>query len=274
MQKAAYEKITTKILESLEKGKAPWKKPFINHSNFISKKSYRGINFLSTMSSDFNCPYWLSFKQIGSLKGKVKKGEKGTPIHFYKIEEGESEGQEESSKKFISIYSFVFNLEQVEGIEWQDESFTKEFKDAESILKNYKNAPEIVSKISDKAFYSPLQDIINCPKASFYKSKEEYYSTLFHELVHSTGHQSRLDRKELCNKAYYGSHDYSQEELVAEIGSTFLCNEAGILEGTYENSENYIKGWLMALKNDPNMIILASQRATKAAEYILGVNHE
>jgi antirestriction protein ArdC len=272
MQKKAYENITNKILESLEKGRAPWNKPFVNHSNFITKKPYRGINYLSTISSDFNCPYWLTFKQVEFLKGKVKKGEKGTPIHFFKIENKEAdEGEvsENSKVNFISIFSYVFNLEQIEGIEWQDESFKEEIQGADEIIKNYKNSPEIVSDCSDKAFYAPLQDYINCPKPSFYKTKEEYYSTLFHELIHSTGHQTRLDRKELSTNAFYGSHDYSLEELVAEIGSTFLCHEAGILDKTYNNSENYIKGWFYALKNDPKMIVVASQRAIKAAEYIL-----
>jgi antirestriction protein ArdC len=256
----------------LEKGRAPWLKPFINHSNFITKKPYRGINYLSTISSDFNCPYWLTFKQVELLKGKVKKGEKGTPIHFYKIqnnETDENEVSEESKVNFISIFSYVFNLEQVEGIEWQDESFKKEIQGAESIVKNYKTCPEIVSECSDKAFYSPLQDYINCPRPTFFKSKEAYFSTLFHEMIHSTGHTSRLDRSELSTKAFYGSHDYSLEELVAEIGATFLCHEAGIIDQTYGNSENYIKGWLAALKNDPKMIVLASQRATKATKYIL-----
>lgn len=274
MKNQTYEKITAQFIEALNKGVVPWKKPFVSNANFVTKKEYQGINSLITSCRDYACPYWVTFKQANDLAGKVKKGEKGTVIAYWQSKERvvENEVKEEEVKKgFLLRYSMIFNLEQTEGIEWEVTGPGKTTTTtAEAIVSNYKNPPEIVSMEQDRAYYSPLRDIVNVPKKEKFVSREEYYSTVFHELVHSTGHVSRLDRAELCNIAFFGDHSYSKEELVAEIGSAFLCHDAGILNATIANSEAYIAGWTRALGNDPKMIMEAAGKAKKAVEYIMG----
>ena len=137
-------------------------------------------------------------------------------------------------------------------------------------MTNYKNAPEIIFE-DDRAYYSPLRDIVNLPRRQKFVSQEEYFCTAFHELVHSTGHISRLDRAELCSINFFGDHSYSKEELVAEIGAAFLCHESGILNATMANSEAYIAGWVRALGNDPRMIMEAAGKARKGVSLILGL---
>lgn len=273
MQNTAYEKITAQFIEALNNGIIPWKKPFISNANFVTRKEYQGINSLATACRDFSCPYWVTFKQANDLGGKIKKGERGTIIAYWQSKERVVEndlGEEEIKKGFLLRYSTVFNLEQTEGIAWEVSGDGKTTMNAEAIVSNYLNAPEIIFE-DDKAFYSPLRDIVNMPKRQKFVSHEEYYCTLFHELIHSTGHLSRLDRKELCSMNFFGDHSYSKEELVAEIGASFLCHEAGILKVTMANSEAYIAGWAHALGNDPKMILEAAAKARKAVDYILGV---
>lgn len=271
MQNSIYEKITAQFIEALNKGIIPWKKPFKGNANFITKKEYQGINALSTSAKGYACPYWVTFNQANDLKGKIKKGEKGTLIIFWKVGENEIENDEghlETKERLFLRYSVVFNLEQTEGITWEAPEEVKTITGAETVLTNYKNAPEVVFE-DDRAYYSPLRDIVNMPKRQRFVSSEEYYCTLFHELIHSTGHRSRLDRAELSNMAFYDSHDYSKEELTAEIGSAFLCHEVGILNETMANSEAYIASWAQALQNDPKMILEAAGKAKKAIGYIL-----
>lgn len=273
MQNQVYEKITSQFIEALGRGVVPWKKPFMGNANFITKKEYQGINALVTACKDFSCPFWVTYNQANGLGGKIKRGEKGSVIAYYHPKERVVEntiGEEEIKKGYFLKYSTIFNLEQVEGIKWEVTGHGKTTTNAEAIVANYKNTPEIVSDEQDRAFYSPWRDIVNLPKKGKFVSREEYYSTLFHELTHSTGHVSRLNRAELCNIAFFGDHSYSKEELVAEIGSAFLCHEAGILEATQANSEAYIAGWAKVLGNDPKMIMWAAGQARKAVEYVIG----
>ena len=138
-------------------------------------------------------------------------------------------------------------------------------------MENFTHKPEIVEVPSDGAFYSPISDKISTPLRSQFNSEEDFYSTLFHELVHSTGHASRLDR---LKSTMFGSEEYSKEELVAEIGASFLCNMVGIAPKVEENSIAYISGWLSKLRNDKRLIISASGMAQKAVDFIIGVKKE
>lgn len=276
MQNPVYEKITAQFIEALNKGIIPWKKPFIGSSNFVTKKEYQGINSLVTSCKNFTCPYWVTFKQASDLGGKIKKGEKGTPIVYLQFKDRvieNADGTEEKKEGFILRYSTIFNLEQTEGITWEivqeEKTNIAASKAAAAIVSGYKNAPEIETK-GDDACYSPLLDLVRMPKRQRFVSSEEYYCTLFHELIHSTGHMNRLDRSELSNMAFYDSHNYSKEELVAEIGAAFLCHEAGMLNATQANSEAYIAGWAQALGNDPKMIMEAAGKARKAVAHIKG----
>jgi antirestriction protein ArdC len=175
-------------------------------------------------------------------------------------------------------YYTVFNvLTQVEGLKARAEAMIKPDADepeidpiaeAEAIVQGYKGKPEI-QHASNRAFYSPTLDYISIPPLKDYKEPEEYYGTLFHEMVHSTGHKDRLDRA-CCGVAAFGSETYSKEELVAEIGAAFLCAMAGIEQATLSNSAAYVRGWLSKLHDDPKMIVFAAAQAEKAADYLKG----
>jgi antirestriction protein ArdC len=283
MSKQIHNMVTEKVIHAIEDAirtgsSAPWQKPWFQNgvpTNLVSKKPYRGINvFLLSMLGYVNS-YFLSFKQVQELGGSVKKGEKAIPVIFWKqmlVTEDENGNKLDKPKSIPLLrYYNVFNVEQTQGInpkkipEVQRRKFNP-IQDAEKIVANMPNKPEIKHEQA-QAYYMPSFDYINMPKHEFFKSDSEYYSTLFHELVHSTGHESRLNRKEVSKTANFGSHDYSVEELVAEMGAVFLCNEIGI-ETTFDNSVAYLKSWLGKLKDDTTMLITASARAQKAVDYI------
>ena len=146
---------------------------------------------------------------------------------------------------------------------------TKEIPTCESVVANMPECPVIKHK-EQKAYYSPSQDLVNMPKKKSFKSDNSYYSTLFHELVHSTGHEKRLNRQTLVNNAKFGSETYSLEELVAEIGTCYLQSLTGITS-EFEQSSAYIQGWLQKLKNDKRFIFIASNQAQKAIDFMLNI---
>lgn len=144
---------------------------------------------------------------------------------------------------------------------------------AEAIISGYTNPPKI-THAPGGAWYKAGVDQVNVPKKNEFKDVNKYYSTIFHELVHSTGHKQRLKRDGIANTSFFESLTYSKEELVAEIGASFLCAMAGIDNTTLDNSAAYIQGWLGVLKDDPKMVVHASQQAQKAADWILGKQKE
>ncbi|GFE56801.1 ArdC family protein [Geobacter sp. AOG1] len=276
-----YEIINNRIMELLEQGTIPWRKPWNaesnNPKNLISKKSYRGINHFLLSCTPYHSPYWLTFKQVQDKGGHVKKGERSTMVIFWKWLDKSTEGiilNETLSTSKIPIlrYYNVFNIDQTEGISPPTTEETQNDHEPlpgpEQIIKNMPLRPELRFG-GNKAYYSPSLDYIQLPNLSTFDSPEEYYSTLFHELVHSTGHISRLGRKSILEPSYFGSHEYSKEELVAEMGAAFLCGYTGIEQRTIENSAAYIQGWLRELKNDKTLLIHAAAQAQKGADYIL-----
>jgi len=277
-----YEIITSRIIEKLEAGIIPWHKPW--HSvegvpkNLITKKEYRGINVFLLAMQRYESPYWLSFKQARDLGGNVKKDEKGTPVVFWNwLNKIDDEGNEKNIP-FMRYYT-VYNIAQCENF---DESkipaiptIHNDFDHiagCETIIADMPNCPEI-QQGKQRASYNPLSDIISIPRFDSFDTAEEYYSTLFHELTHSTGHGSRLNRLN-NNVSSFGNEEYSKEELVAEMGAAFLCGFAGIENITINNSVAYIQGWLKALKDDKKLVIMAAAQAQKAADYILKINRE
>jgi antirestriction protein ArdC len=270
-QRKIYEMINDRIID-------PWRKPWISGEpvNFITRKPYRGINPFILISSGFSCPYWVSFKQAKGKDGRIKKGEKGFPVVFWKwieIRDPESE----SGKKRVPFlrYYTVFNLEQTEGIEIPKPQ-TRDFhpiEKAEKVIQEMPHAP-VIEHNEPRAYYQPSDDVVNLPKANLFDSDEEYYSTLFHELTHSTGHSSRLDRDEILKISPFGSHDYSKEELVAEMGSAFLCGHCGIEPAVIENQAAYIQNWLKKLQSNKKWLVYSAARAQKAIDFILGIKHE
>ena len=288
MKTNIYQIITERISEQLEKGIIPWQKPWTGLGvedggaiNYVTRKPYSMLNQMLLMKEG----EYLTYKQITALGGKLKKGAKAGMVVFYapqvvkkeSIEETEKE-QEVSTYPLLRYYN-VFHLDDVEGIESKIKTETvptcQAIESAEKIINDYvrreTNLKFQNDKPSDRAYYSPATDSVVVPMLSQYLVPEEYYSTTFHELTHSTLHESRLNRKSDCKFAAFGSADYSREELVAEMGSAMLCSVAKLdCEKAFKNSVAYIQSWLIALNNDKKMIVWASSRAEKAAKYIIG----
>ena len=270
-QEKIYSIVTDRIIAELEKGTVPWRRPWDESislpTNLKSMKAYRGSNILMLMTAGFSSKYWLTYKQAHELGGKIKTGEKGTPVTFWSfISKDESEN---SLKHAFLKYYTVFNLAQCEGLKAPEELTKTDIVPlaaAEEIVKNYPSPPTILS--GSNASYHQETDIVTVPHLSDYiveSAIEEYYSTLFHELVHSTGHTSRLNRDLTARR---GSDCYSFEELIAELGSAFLCAMAGISNEVIENQASYIANWLAALKNDNKLLIRAGSKAQAAVDRI------
>jgi antirestriction protein ArdC len=267
-----YKIVTDRIIDELEKGVIPWKKPWKGSwpKNLISKKEYQGINCLLLSLNDYKSSYYLTYNQAKSLGGNVKKGEKGHLIIFWKMyDTKEVDEDDKLIVKPVLRYYKVFNTEQCEGIETPKEKKNNSIKDCEKVVKNYKNKPEIGNNVS-RAFYSPLNDKVSVPHINSFKASSDYYSVLFHELVHSTGHKKRLNRFNGEHKDTFGSKSYSKEELIAELGSAFLCAKTGIDNSQVKRSASYIDNWLKALKGDSHLIISASSKGKRAVEYMEG----
>lgn len=287
--KDVYAKVTDAIVAALDKGVAPWRKPWSGNGpkNLISKKDYRGINVFLLVSQPYASPWWLTFNQARSLGGCVRRGEKGTTIVFWQIgkrTEKDANGTETIKKSFLLRYYTVFNVEQCDGIdpkkvpatEVRETTEADRIHAAESIAQDYVEefgGPNVtVVPGSNRACYAPTLDTVNVPDLRQFHGNEEYYSTLFHELTHSTGHGNRLDRK---FGDRFGDHAYSEEELVAEFGAAFLCGHAGITKReVLENSAAYLKSWASKLKENTKWVVHAASQAQKAADHILGLDRK
>ena len=268
-----YQIVTDKIIESLEKGLVPWRKPWIGGApaNLVSKKEYQGINTLLLNCMGYSSPYWLTFNQAKKLGGSVRKGEKSTIVTFWKQWETKDKETDKPVKIPLLRYYRVFHVSQCDGIIDPFEGIKRDIppiEHCEHIVADMPLPPTIEEREA-RAYYRPITDTVNMPARGLFDTSEEYYNTFFHELVHSTGHESRLNRKGISDLTMFGSHEYSKEELVAEIGACYLSNHAGLDEVTFENSTAYIGGWLRRLKSDPKFIVQAAGRAQKAANYIL-----
>jgi|TARA_R110000824_G_C15195934_1_gene675263 antirestriction protein ArdC len=276
---SVYDIVTEKICAELERGVVPWQKPWVGGdqapANLISKRAYTGINPLLLSLSGYSSPYWLTYKQAAELGGTVRKGEKSSLVVFYAKLQSKTRTLENGDPDTFAMlrYYNLFNVTQCDGIEGHIPAVptrTIEPLDAaEAILEGYADKPAIDDHVS-AAWYRPSLDLIGIPPRDTFTSADGYYSTLFHECIHSTGHVSRLDRQAVTGgKANHGSETYSREELIAELGAAFLCADAGI-ENTIPQSAAYCASWLKALKGDSKLIISAASGASKAARYITG----
>ena len=275
-----YEIITNNIISKLEQGEIPWKKSWNAQTqaprNLTSGKLYSGINVFLLLSARYQSPYWLTFKQAQERGGVVRKGEKGCPIVFWsKTEKEDQETGEVKEVGFLRYYT-VFNVAQIDGLKDVPETEIYSISEngaeaidaAEMIVAQMPNKPQITHGHT-RACYSPAWDRVEMPVSIAFDGPAEYYSTLFHELAHATGHESRLNRHSTLKNHNFGSTDYSKEELVAEFGSAFLCAEAGISPAVIDNQAAYIQGWLKALKNDSKLLVNAAAQAQKAADWIM-----
>ena len=271
----AYQIVTDRIIELLEQGTVPWQKPWKGGGqaqNLMSKRPYRGINQFLLNASSYASPYWLTFNQAKKLGGSVKKGSKSTPVVFWKWLEVEDKDTGEKKEVPFLRYYRVFNLEQTEGIQppKEDQAPDRPFSPierCEQIMAEMPSPPALQHQVQS-AWYSPRKDLVNMPRPETFVSDEEYYSTLFHEMVHATGHETRLNRPTLVDMAPFGSTNYSKEELVAEMGAAMLCGVTGIVNQTINNSAAYIQGWLGKLRKDSTLVVQAAAQAQKAVDWV------
>jgi antirestriction protein ArdC len=243
----------------------------------MSRKLYRGINQFLLNAAKYPSPFWLTFRQVHLLGGSVKKGEKSFPVVFWK--RFKEEGNEEARPiPFLRYYS-VFNVAQCEGIrvpvlpDVQPAPKFERIEKCEQIVAAMPKRPPI-NHHGGSACYSPSDDEVNMPEVELFETIEAYYSTLFHELTHSTGHLSRLNRKEVTEPGRFGTDPYGREELVAEMGAAFLCGHCEIDNKTVNQSANYIQSWLAKLKDDRKLVVHAAAQAQKACDFILDVKRE
>ena len=287
MASNVYEIVTARIIERIEKdGVLPWRKPwksYLSHDgapqNLVSKKPYRGSNVWMLMMGGYSSPFFVTFKQAKELGGSVRKGEKGWPVVYWIWFKKENKTTGEKEQIPVLKYYTVFNLQQCEGIEIPKLEAKKlntleSIEACDRIVANMPSAPRIEHKEA-QAYYSPSADRVNMPLKASFVSAHAYYHTLFHELTHATGHESRLGRlKGTALLARYGSEPYAKEELVAELGASYVSGIAGIQATQEDQTVAYIQGWLSALKKDPKLLIHASAQAQKAADFILGIERE
>ena len=263
-------------MEQLEQGIIPWQKPWIGNSSAISRVTGKPYSLLNQMI--LGCPgEYVTFRQCQQEGGKVRKGEKSSMVIFWKwIEQEDEESGEKKSIPFLRYYN-VFHIDQCEGLTAryaQEAPANPATADeaADRIINAYcsREGVKLLHEEGDRAFYRPATDSITVPHMRQFSATAEYYSTVFHEMMHSTGHKSRLDRLERV--AAFGSEDYSKEELIAEIGAAALVNQAGLeTSSSFRNSTAYIQNWLSVLRNDKRFIVSAAGKAEKAVNLIL--NH-
>lgn len=280
-KESVYEIITEKMIKIMEAGTVPWRKPWHGGSNMprnlSSGKPYRGVNVfllaVEALENGYKSPYWMTYKQAQEHGGNVRKGEKSTIVIFWKSYISKELDEDGKPKKFfVARYYRVFNLDQTEGVKipkGRAIDGPQEIKDpieaAEAIVAGYPNAPKIKEGYPE-AVYNVDADMIMVPSLAQHHTVEEYYSTKFHEMGHSTGHKSRLNRKFGTER---GNHAYGCEELVAEMTSAYLCAESGISMSVIDNQAAYLAGWIKTIKEDPKMVIKAASQAQKAADHIL-----
>ncbi len=276
----AYEQVTDRVIAAMEAGTVPWRKPWRSFAPVsIHGHVYRGINAIVLSLAPYSSPVWMTFSQAKERGGSVKKGEKCWKVLLWKTSKADrSEGRESTdddetkSRLFCTTFS-VFNSEQCEGVALPERlagvpgAMGEDFDPVPgcaAIVEGYERGPTIEHR-GQAACYFPAKDKIHMPAPGTFEGREEYYSTLFHELTHSTGHISRLNRpmKGMRTDAY------SEEELVAELGSALLCARAGIAtQATIENSAAYLRHWLAKLRDDRKYLVQAASAAQKAVDRI------
>lgn len=280
MKKEQSEEIALKFIAQLEQGVVPWKKPWspclgVPLRNHKSKRAYRGINTLilgiEQMIHGYESPEWTTYKAASEMGGQVRKGEKGTHIVFWKpMKVEDKESGKEKSVLLARLYT-VFCTDQIDGIDWVAPERTGEPIDVPdalaAIYDGYKDGPRLIHVDSDAAFYRPSTDTVSLPQLGQFSTIEGYAETYCHELTHSTGHASRLNRFEIGD--HYNRDKYAKEELVAEIGASMLMQHAGI-DPDMPQMASYVGNWLKALNNDHSLIVKAAQAAQKSCDRILG----
>ena len=275
-----YELITNKIIEKLNQGVIPWQKPWKGTGlpkNLITKKLYRGINAFMLHMQGYGLPYWLTFRQVKELKGCVKQGEKATPIiywNWHKAVIHELEEEIEKLTPFLRYYN-VFNIEQCEGlnieIPEENKSNFNPISECEKVVRSCR-IRRLLSMEKHRHIMRQQQMLLTCHAPHSLRTSKNIIAPFTTKIIHSTGHQKRLNRKavaELDSFKLNARKEYSKEELIAEIGASFLYGYTGIENETIDNSASYIQNWLEKLDNDKKLIIIAAAQAQRAVDYVL-----
>jgi len=274
--RGAYARITDDLITLLDAGVVPWRRPWTTRGpcNLVSRRPYRGINVLVLACQGRTSPWWLTYRQATSLGGRVRGGERGTQVVFWRPLDPAPDAPTQRRQIVLRTYT-VFHESQCElptGAVPADPAPGPGIDSCDAIIHAMPDPPHIVVG-SDVACYLPVTDTVHVPRRSDFGEPEAYYATLFHELAHATGHPRRLHRSALVTPAPFGSPDYSAEELVAEITSAFVCGAAGIAPATLPASAEYVAGWLRALRADRRLIVTAAGHAQRAADLILDIDH-
>lgn len=268
-----YAEITNRIISEMESGIIPWAKPWVASGGCVSYATGKPYSLLNQMLLGRPGEY-ATFKQVQQAGGYVRKGEKAHMVVFWKwVEKEDEETGDVKEIPFLRYYN-VFHIDQCEGLKARHAEPLPQTANAdqkaEAIICDYlkTSGVKLNHEQGDRAFYRPSDDSITLPLLAQFKETAEYYSTVFHELIHSTGHAKRLNR--IAGTAFFGSEAYSKEELVAEIGASALVHAAGLeTPDSFRNNVGYIQNWLRVLRNDRKVIVSASGRADKAVSYIL-----
>lgn len=285
-----YSRVTDRIVSDLEKGVRTWLKPWsaglaADRLPSLSLRScgtpYRGVNVLllwgEAMDKGYTSPLWMTYKQAEALNAHVRKGEHGALVvyadRFNKTEANEKGEEVEHSIPFMKGYT-VFNVEQIEGLPAQYYTPTAPRDDSRT-LELIEEAEEFFTGThatfrhgGNRAFYAPAADFIQLPPADAFRDAESYAATKAHELIHWTGNSRRMTRE--FGKRF-GDNAYAFEELVAELGSAFLCADLGITPETREDHAAYLAHWLEVLKGDKRAIFTAAAHAQRAADFLHGL---
>lgn len=278
-----YQIVTDRILAELAKGVIPWRKPWVTANmdrgaySLTTGKPYSLFNQMLLSRPDA----YVTFKQCAALGGKVKKGAKSEIVVFFKMTDSKTEtiinpktGKKEPKKIPVLRYYNVFwvgdceNLN-VEPREFHESGLTPD-EHAEQIVTHYEQRDGIKINrdgMTDDAYYNWALDYINVPSIGQFSNVSEYYSTLFHEMTHSTGHADRLNRS---IKNRFGNNSYAKEELVAEMGAAMLLNECNLdIDSTIKNSAAYIEHWRDHIAHDNKLVVQAASKAAAAVDYII-----
>ena len=271
-----YREVTDRIIAQMENGIIPWQKPWVAVGSCISHATGKPYSLLNQMMLGKAGEY-VTFKQCQQEGGKVKKGEKANMVVFWKWLDVKDEDTEEVKQIPMLRYFSVFHIDQCEGLKARYAETLPATADpnenAEVFINDYllRSGVKLTHESGDRAYYQPSFDRVVLPCMEQFKETAEYYSTAFHELTHSTGHESRLNR--LDRTAFFGTEAYSKEELIAEIGAAALVNYSGLeTPSSFRNNAAYIQNWLGVLKGDKRFIVSAAGKAEKAVKLIL--NHE
>jgi antirestriction protein ArdC len=272
-----YQEVTDRITAALERGTVPWHRPWSisqGRPMSIDGRPYNGINALLLGLSEYADNRWGTFKTVQAHGGRVRKGERGTFVVFFKPLEVKDESAPNGKRTVPMLRHFyVFNVEQCDGLNIEPLAAAthdvEPVAGADTVLAGYSNAPTVAHG-GDRASYSRTADHVQMPIRERFETAGSYYLTLWHELTHSTGHGTRLARSDLAEFERFGDASYSREELVAEIGSAMIAARVGVVAPDIEQSAAYVAGWLRALRDDRRLIVSAASRAQKAGDWILG----